>query len=52
MPKVQLKSNGQYVVTVDKGLADAMDLAGADVEWSVASRNKLELQITSRGDNE
>ena len=52
MPKVQLKSNGQYVVTVDKGLANAMDLAGADVEWSVASRNKLELQITSRGDDE
>ncbi|SFC58011.1 hypothetical protein SAMN05444422_11112 [Halobiforma haloterrestris] len=52
MPKIQLKSNGQYVVTIDKGIGDAMDLAGADAEWSIASRNKLELQITSRQTDE
>lgn len=48
MVRIQQKSNGQFVVTIDKGLAEAMDLAGAEAEWSVDSRNKLSLQIEER----
>jgi hypothetical protein len=52
MVKIQRKSNGQYVVTIDKGLGDALDLSGADADWKLASRNTLELRINERSDNE
>lgn len=52
MPKIQLKSNGQYVVTIDKGIGDAMNLAGAEAEWSIESGNKLSLQIVERANDE
>lgn len=38
-------SNGQYKVTIPKGVADAMDLDGARLEWKVKSGNALEVQI-------
>lgn len=49
MPKIQKKSNGQYVVTIDKGLGDAMDLEAEDADWKVKSSNTLELTINRNG---
>jgi len=48
MVTIQEKSNGQFVVTVDKGIAEAMNLSGADANWKVKSGNTLELQIKER----
>lgn len=50
--KIQKKKNGQYVVTLDKGIGDGLDLEGAEVEQKIKSRNKIELQVTSRPDGE
>lgn len=52
MVKIQRKSNGQYVVTIDKSLAQAMDLAGAEADWEVESRNALTLRVSERADND
>lgn len=52
MVKIQQKSNGQYVVTIDKKLADAMNLAGAEAEWEVESKNALTLRVNERADND
>lgn len=38
---VQKKANGQYVITIPREFAEAMDLEGERVEWSVESRNRL-----------
>lgn len=43
--RVQLGENGQYRVTVPKGIAEAMNLDGKRVEWSVKSGKKLEVEI-------
>lgn len=51
MVRIQQKKNGQYVVTIDKGIADAMDLAGAEAEWKIDSANALKLKINERGDD-
>lgn len=47
MPKTTVSqgSNGQFKTTVPKGLAEAFDLEGKTLEWSVGSGNKLELTI-------
>ena len=57
MPKkttttVSLNANGQYQTTIPKGLAQAMDLAGAQLEWSVASATRLEASIVASGNDE
>jgi len=36
----------QYRTTVPKGIAEAMDLAGARVEWNIKSGNTLEITVT------
>lgn len=51
MPKIQEKSNGQYVVTIDKGIGNGLDLAGADGEWKIKSRNTIEFQVEERNDD-
>lgn len=43
--RVSQGANGQYKVTVPKGIADALDLDGKRVEWSVVSGSKLEAKI-------
>jgi len=48
MPIVQKKSNGQFVVTIDKGLAEAMELESAEVEWTVQSQNTLQMSVVAR----
>jgi len=45
MAKVQKKPNNQYVVTIDKGLADAMDLDGEEIQYEVKSQNRIEMKI-------
>lgn len=40
----------QYILTVPKGIAEAMDLDGAEVEWSIKSGNTLELTKTEDND--
>jgi len=47
MPKTKVSkgSNGQYKVTVPKGLAEALDLEGKQLAWHVASGNRLEATI-------
>lgn len=34
--------NGQYKVTIPKGLAEAYDLEGAELEWKAKSGDTLE----------
>lgn len=43
---VSLGANGQYKVTVPKGIAEAMDLNGASVEWTIKSGRTIELTIS------
>lgn len=38
-------SNGQYKTTVPKGLAEAYDLNGKKLEWSVKAGNKLVVEV-------
>ena len=50
MPKtskttVNQNENGQYMTTIPKQLADAMDLDEKKLEWKVASGSKLEAKI-------
>lgn len=51
MPKttkttVSQNDNSQYQVTIPKALGDAYDLAGAEVEWSAESGDRLSLTKT------
>ena len=43
--KIQKKKNGQYVVTVPRGIAQGMNLENAKVDWNMKSANRLELDI-------
>ncbi len=47
MPKtrVSLGSNGQYKVTVPKGIAEAMELEGKRLDWKVKSGSTLEVTV-------
>lgn len=47
MPKTRISqgSNGQYKVTVPKGIADAMDLDGKRIDWKVKSGSTLEVTV-------
>ncbi|MDB2264742.1 hypothetical protein PM025_11375 [Halorubrum ezzemoulense] len=38
-------ANGQYKVTVPKGLAEAMDLDGKRLDWKVKSGSSLEVTV-------
>ena len=38
-------SNGQYKVTIPKGIADAMELDCQKIKWKVKSGNTLEVTI-------
>ena len=38
-------ANGQYKVTIPKGLGDALDLKNKKVDWSVKSGSTLEMRI-------
>lgn len=38
-------ANGQYKVTIPKGIAEAMDLDGQKLDWKVKSGNSLEVKI-------
>ena len=44
--RVHQAANGQYRVTVPKGIGEAMDLDGKRVEWTIASSQKLEMEVT------
>lgn len=44
--RVNLGANGQYKVTIPKGIGDAMDLDGKRLEWKVKSANSLEVSVT------
>lgn len=46
--RVQEKSNGQVVVTIDRGIADAMGLVGADISYNVESRDRLSMTVQQR----
>lgn len=41
-------ANGQYKVTIPKGLAEAMDLDGETLEWKVKSSSALEVRVVDR----
>ena len=43
--RVSQGANGQYKVTVPKGLAEAMGLGGKRLEWEVQSASKLEVTV-------
>lgn len=47
MPRTRVSqgANGQYKVTVPKGIAEAMELDGERFEWKVKSGNTLEVTI-------
>lgn len=41
-------ANGQYKVTIPKGLAEAMDLDDKRLEWSVKSGTSMEVRVVER----
>jgi len=43
--RVSQGANGQYKVTVPKGLAEAMDLDGKKLDWKVKSGSTLEVTV-------
>ena len=47
MPKTRVNqgANGQYKVTVPKGIAEAMNLDGKRLDWEIKSGSKLEVSI-------
>lgn len=47
MPKTSVSqgSNGQYKVTVPKGIAEAMSLNGKRLEWEIKSGSTLEVAV-------
>lgn len=47
MPKTRVSqgTNGQYKVTVPKGIAEAMDLDGKRLDWKIKSGNTLEVTV-------
>lgn len=47
MPKTKVSqgANGQYKVTVPKGVAEAMELDGERLEWRVKSASTLEATV-------
>lgn len=50
MPKtttttVNQGENGQYQTTVPKALADALDLDGKEVKWSIETGNALRMEV-------
>lgn len=48
MPKTRVSqgANGQYKVTVPKGIAEAMDLDGKRLDWKVKSGSTLEVTVS------
>lgn len=48
MPKTRVNqgSNGQYKVTVPKGIAEAMSLDGKRLEWDIKSGTTIQLNVT------
>lgn len=47
MPKtrIQKKSNGQYVVTVPKSIAESMNLEEKRVNWEIKSSKAIRLEV-------
>lgn len=47
MPRTRVSqgTNGQYKVTVPKGIAEAMDLDGKRLDWKVKSGSTLEVAV-------
>ncbi|WP_199241231.1 hypothetical protein [Halorubrum sp. SS7] len=43
--RVSQGANGQYKVTVPKGLAEAMELDGKRLDWKVKSGSSLEVTV-------
>lgn len=43
--RVNLGANGQYKVTVPKGIAEAMELDGKRLDWKVKSGSALEVTV-------
>jgi hypothetical protein len=44
--RVNQGANGQYKVTIPKGVADAMKLGGERLEWKVKSATTLEVTVS------
>jgi len=44
--RVNQGANGQYKVTIPKGVADAMELGGERLEWKVKSATTLEVTVS------
>ena len=47
MPRTRVSqgANGQYKITVPKGIAEAMELDGERLEWKIKSGNTLEVSV-------
>lgn len=43
--RVSQGANGQFKVTVPKGIAEAMNLDGKRFEWEIKSGSKLEVSV-------
>lgn len=43
--RVQKKKNGQFVVTIPRGLGESMSLEGERVSWKVVSSKSLKLEV-------
>jgi len=47
MPKTRVNqgANGQYKVTVPKGIGEAMELDGKRLDWKIKSGSALEVSV-------
>jgi len=47
MPKTRVNqgANGQYKVTVPKGIGEAMELDGKRLDWKIKSGSTLEVSV-------
>jgi hypothetical protein len=43
--RIHQGSNGQYKTTVPKGLAEAMELDGKRIEWTIKSGSTIEVTM-------
>jgi hypothetical protein len=46
---IQELNNSQNLVTIPRDNGNAMDLAGEYVEWSIKSRNRIAMEVSSEG---
>lgn len=48
--RVQKKTDGRYTICIPRGIAEAMDLEGVELEWRVESGERLSAKTVTQDD--